>query len=295
MFQCCFNYSFRTLRRSLDFLLPVLVDSNFNKCQIFCISRFTTDIIAAWIRDELKKLVGVVPHSILVEKLTGDNTRAEKERVMRLFKEGVCQVLVCTDVAGMGVDIPDLNFSINVGIPTNSWKMKQIIGRIGRAGQKSISITLVYPQKGSYAPESVLREIFKGNECLREGMNGLFKLTNPLVDYSESPAIVNCEVAECEFNQNCQCSSCCCCSNCNSYCSCQFSVSEYNEVMEKILGLGDASYKSVLSIMSSRVSSDDEYESAEEVDGSGSEKSDSSGEVHDSGRFESDGEELSDN
>ena len=42
------------------------------------------------------------------------------------------------------------------------------------------------------------------------------------------------------------------------------------------------------------VSSDDEYESAEEVDGSGSEKSDSSGEVHDSGRFESDEEELSD-
>ena len=253
------------MRQSLDFLLPVLLDSKFVKCQIFCISRFTTDIISAWIRDELKKLADVVPHSILVEKLTGDNTRAEKERVMRLFKEGISQVLVCTDVAGMGVDIPDLNFSVNVGIPTNSWKMKQIIGRIGRAGQKSISITLVYPQKGCYAPESVLRDIFKGSHCLREGMNSLFRLANPLVDYSEPSVIVDCDVAACEISQTCKCSSCRCCSNCNTSCSCSFSVSEHNEVMEAILGLGDASYKTVVNFMSSQVSSDDS-ESTEEVD-----------------------------
>ena len=233
----------RNLRQNLNFIVPALLDSKFQKCQIFCVSRFATDIVCAWLKDELQKLQNVVPHSVQIEKLTGDNTRSEKERVIRLFKEGVCQVLICTDVAGMGVDIPGLNFSINIGIPKNSWKLKQIVGRIGRSGEDSISVSLVFPQKGHLAPEAVLRSIFRGNCCLREAMNGLFQLSDPLVDYSEPTALVSCERATCELVRVCQCSKCCCCSYCNSQCCCPFSVSSSNEVMEKILGLGDNSYR----------------------------------------------------
>ena len=185
----------------------------------------------------------IVPNSILVEKLTGDNTRSEKERVVQLFKEGICQVLVCTDVAGMGVDIKGLNFSVNVGIPKNSWKMKQIVGRIGRGGEDSISISIVFPQKGHNAPEPVLRKVLRGNNCIRKAMNGLFKLSEPLVDYSEHNSPVSCEDAGCEDIKICQCSLCCCCSNCSNLCCCQFSVSSPNAVMEKILRLGDDSYR----------------------------------------------------
>ena len=230
----------------MDFLIPALLDSNFQKCQIFCISRFATDIISAWIKDELLRMQSIVPNTILVEKLTGDNTRTEKERVMQLFKEGVCQVLVCTDVAGMGVDIKGLNFSINVGIPKNSWKMKQIVGRIGRGGENSICISLVFPQKGHNAPEPVLRKVLRGNDCIREAMNNLFRLSEPLVDYSESKTHLSCEDAGCEVSKICRCSLCCCCSNCNILCCCQFSVSSSNAVMEKILKLGDSNYRYLL-------------------------------------------------
>ena len=34
------------------------------------------------------------------------------------------------------------------GIPKTAWKMKQQSGRIGRGGEKSLDITLVFPQKG---------------------------------------------------------------------------------------------------------------------------------------------------
>jgi hypothetical protein len=34
------------------------------------------------------------------------------------------------------------------GIPKNAWKMKQQSGRIGRDGQSSLDVTLVFPQKG---------------------------------------------------------------------------------------------------------------------------------------------------
>ena len=46
-------------------------------------------ISASWLKSELRKIAPHVPSSVLlVEKLTGDNTRAEKERVMDLFREG---------------------------------------------------------------------------------------------------------------------------------------------------------------------------------------------------------------
>ena len=115
------------------------------------------------------------------------------------------------------------------------------MGRIGRSGEDSISISLVFPQKGHLAPEAVLRSIFRGNCCLREAMNGLFQLSDPLVDYTEPTALVSCERATCELVRVCQCSKCCCCSYCNSQCCCPFSVSSPNEVMEKILGFGDNS------------------------------------------------------
>jgi hypothetical protein len=36
------------------------------------------------------------------------------------------------------------------GIPKNAWKMKQQSGRIGRSGENSLDITLVFPQKGEF-------------------------------------------------------------------------------------------------------------------------------------------------
>ena len=69
------------------------------------------------------------------------------------------------------------------GIPKNAWKMKQQSGRIGRDGQSSLDVTLVFPQKGkswlfwflfkalvctgSAAPEPNLRKAMRGTECIR--------------------------------------------------------------------------------------------------------------------------------
>merc|ERR1712183_651088 len=135
-------------------------------------------------------------------------------RVMELFKEGHCQVLVCTDVAGMGVDITGLNFSINIGIPKNAWKMKQQSGRIGRGGEQSLDVTLIFPQKGSAAPEPSLRKALRGSDCIRSALNDLFVLSTPLVDYSSDPTALDCEDAGCELFQSCQCSLCKCCTIC---------------------------------------------------------------------------------
>ena len=234
---------FRNLQQNLSFLIPSFVDSSFQKCQIFCITRFLTDLVASWIRDELSKIHDVLPNSVQVEKLTGDNTRMEKDRVMQNFKEGICQVLVCTDVAGMGVDIPGLNFAVNVGIPKNPWKFQQQIGRIGRGGEKSVCISLIFPQKGNLAPEAKLRNMLKGSACYRKGLNQMFVLEKPFIDYTKPDVIKHCDFKYCEDMGACQCSACKCCSSCSDKCQCQLSIHDDTRMVERILGFGDDRYR----------------------------------------------------
>ena len=100
----------RNLDTELTFLIPVILDKNFKKCQVFCNTRFLSDlvgkfivecqiryimftcfksnllsiIVAAWISRELKKLGS----SIQLAKLNGENSHGEKDRVSKLFKEG---------------------------------------------------------------------------------------------------------------------------------------------------------------------------------------------------------------
>ena len=242
--SCHLHLCFRNLSQNLSFLIPVITDSTFKKCQLFCTTRYATDIISSWLIDELAKVQRIKTHSILVEKLTGDNTRSEKERVMKLFKEGVCQVLVCTDVAGMGLHVSGLNLAVNIGVPKTPWKLQQQIGRIGRDGEKSLCVTLVFPQKGKQAPDLVLRNIMKGNECLRKSLNDLFVLSDPFIDYTKQPIVNGCS-DECVKQQTCHCSACQCCSVCNASCECLYSIQDSKVKMEEVLGCGGESYREV--------------------------------------------------
>jgi ATP-dependent RNA helicase DeaD len=69
--------------------------------------------------------------------------QAERERVLRRFREGVSDLLVATDVAARGLDIDSVTHVINFDIP---WDVEQYIhriGRTGRAGRTGDAITLV--------------------------------------------------------------------------------------------------------------------------------------------------------
>ena len=58
------------------------------ECGHYIYITLMTQISGSWLKSELKKIAVKIPHSVLVAKLTGDNTREEKERVMELFKSG---------------------------------------------------------------------------------------------------------------------------------------------------------------------------------------------------------------
>ncbi|MBI5644251.1 MAG: DEAD/DEAH box helicase [Deltaproteobacteria bacterium] len=81
------------------------------------------------------------------DSMHGDFSQAQRETVLKKFKEGRIDVLVATDVAARGLDISDISHVVNFSIPQDPESYVHRIGRTGRAGKEGIAITFVTPRE----------------------------------------------------------------------------------------------------------------------------------------------------
>jgi ATP-dependent RNA helicase DeaD len=81
----------------------------------------------------------------IAQAIHGDINQAQRERVLERFRSGHTQLLVGTDVAARGLDIPDVTHVINYDLPPDAESYVHRIGRTGRAGQSGEALTLVTP------------------------------------------------------------------------------------------------------------------------------------------------------
>lgn len=84
---------------------------------------------------------------ISAEAIHGDINQAERERVLRRFRDGLNTVLVATDVAARGLDISGVTHVVNFDIPGDPEQYIHRIGRTGRAGRNGDAITLISPRE----------------------------------------------------------------------------------------------------------------------------------------------------
>ena len=93
------------------------------------------------------------------------NTRLHS---MSLFRDGTIRVLVSTDVASRGIDVPETKVVINCTVPRNSSDYVHRIGRTGRAFSEGVAHTLYDPSERMYmeAVESHLPSKNEIDECL---------------------------------------------------------------------------------------------------------------------------------
>lgn len=73
----------------------------------------------------------------------GDKRSRERIRTLDLFKKDKINILIATDVAARGLDIPDVTHVINYDIPQTYDTYIHRIGRTGRSGKKGIALTFV--------------------------------------------------------------------------------------------------------------------------------------------------------
>jgi len=79
----------------------------------------------------------------------GDFTQSHRDEMMDKFRKGDIDILVATDVATRGLDIPDVSHVVNYSIPQNPDGYIHRIGRTGRIGKSGIAIdnAIIYGRK----------------------------------------------------------------------------------------------------------------------------------------------------
>lgn len=83
----------------------------------------------------------------VAQAIHGEIPQAQREHVLRRFRTGHTQLLVATDVAARGLDIPDVSHIINYDLPLEPDAYVHRIGRTGRAGRSGEALTLVTPRE----------------------------------------------------------------------------------------------------------------------------------------------------
>ena len=94
--------------------------------------------------DELEGLMS--EKGIKSVALHGDMEQRQRDLVMRRFKNGEARILIATDVAARGIDVPEVDLVINYDLPQEDEFYIHRIGRTGRAGRQGKAISLVGPR-----------------------------------------------------------------------------------------------------------------------------------------------------
>jgi superfamily II DNA/RNA helicase len=102
---------------------------------VFCNRKVEVDIVAA----SLSK------HGHDAAPIHGDLPQSVRTETLQRFRDGSLKLLVASDVAARGLDIPDVGHVFNFGPPPKDEDYIHRIGRTGRAGRKGESFTLVSP------------------------------------------------------------------------------------------------------------------------------------------------------
>jgi ATP-dependent RNA helicase DeaD len=82
-----------------------------------------------------------------VDRLHGDISQMQRNRVMENFRERKFEFLIATDVAARGLDVDDLEVVINFDLPNDAEDYTHRIGRTGRAGKSGRAFTFVSTQE----------------------------------------------------------------------------------------------------------------------------------------------------
>ena len=106
---------------------------NFKNALIFCNRKRDVQVVYR----SLQK------HGFSVLALHGDLDQRMRMAALDAFRAGEVQLLVCSDVAARGLDIPDVSHVINYDAPHHSEDYVHRIGRTGRAGKSGQALTIV--------------------------------------------------------------------------------------------------------------------------------------------------------
>ncbi len=88
----------------------------------------------------------LVARGFKADSIHGGKTQGQRQRALKAFKENKINILVATDVAARGIDVPDVTHVINFNTPQTYEDYVHRIGRAGRAGRVGHALTFIEGQ-----------------------------------------------------------------------------------------------------------------------------------------------------
>ena len=108
----------------------------------------TSALVFCRTRIEVDTLVETLSaHGYRAEAIHGGMQQRQREAVMGRFRSSKTDLLVATDVAARGLDIPQISHVFNYDVPSAPDAYIHRIGRTGRAGREGVAVTLVEPRE----------------------------------------------------------------------------------------------------------------------------------------------------
>lgn len=124
------NDKYLALKRIVDYLPRVYGI-------IFCRTRAMAQEVAS----------NLIEDGYDADALHGDLSQAQRDAVMKKFRERNLQLLVATDVAARGLDVNDLTHIISYSLPDDNDIYNHRSGRTGRAGKTGVSIAIIHSRE----------------------------------------------------------------------------------------------------------------------------------------------------
>jgi len=120
-------------QKKIEVLHDILIDPECSKVLIFREMKRSVDELEKELKQRGFKALG----------LHGDMRNRERERAVQALSVGSVQIVIATDVAARGIDIPDITHVINYDMPSTYDTYVHRIGRTGRASAKGKALTFV--------------------------------------------------------------------------------------------------------------------------------------------------------
>ena len=155
-------------REKFDFLINFIKKVK-GQVIVFCSTKYRTRDVAKFLHQEKFNAVAI----------EGDMSQHRREQSMAKFRSGKADILVATDVASRGIDVPRVGLVINYDVPNQEMVYFHRIGRTARAGAKGRAITFVsYSSVGDW--NLIKRQIKVDLKDLNKEMGIEIKIPDPL-------------------------------------------------------------------------------------------------------------------
>ncbi|RQO58654.1 RNA helicase [Paucibacter sp. KBW04] len=148
--------------RRTPLLRHLLEQEGWSRVLVFVATKYATEHVS----DKLWKA------GIKAAALHGELSQGGRTRVLDALKNSEVQVLVATDVAARGLDIPDLPVVLNYDLPRSATDYTHRIGRTGRAGESGLAVSFISGHLSNGEAHFRLIEKRQGQRVAREQIAG---------------------------------------------------------------------------------------------------------------------------